>query len=100
MADERLPEFPEIPTCKEAGLDWTVVGWRGLATPKDTPAEVLEVLRTTCRKIAESQEYKDFMAKNRFGVKVRVGDEFTAFLAEQDARWKDVIEAAGYVDKK
>lgn len=96
MAEDRLPDYPEIPTCKESGVDWVVVGWRGLAVPPETPADVVEVLTQTCQEIAASEEFTGFMKKYRFGVKVRVGDEFIDFLANQDEQWKGVIDAAGY----
>ncbi|MDP6446793.1 MAG: tripartite tricarboxylate transporter substrate binding protein [Pirellulaceae bacterium] len=96
MGDERLESFPEFPTCKEEGIDWVVVGWRGLAAPKDTPPETLAKLRATCEEVAKSEAYAQFMKKNGFGVEIRVGDEFAQFLAEQDRQWSDVIKAAGY----
>lgn len=99
MSEKRLPDYPDIPTCKEAGIDWVVVGWRGLAAPKGTPPDVLKKLMETCQSIAESDAYRDFMKQNRFGVAVRVGEEFSKFLAAQDAQWKEVIEAAGYAKK-
>ncbi|MBN1649196.1 MAG: tripartite tricarboxylate transporter substrate binding protein, partial [Spirochaetales bacterium] len=29
MADKRNPDFPDVPTLKEQGLDWTYTTWRG-----------------------------------------------------------------------
>ena len=44
MADARLPQFPDVPTFKEQGIDWTLGALRGLAVPKDTPPERVRVL--------------------------------------------------------
>lgn len=96
MAEERLADFPDLPTAKEQGLDWVVVGWRGLTLPKGAPPELVEILAERCRKIAESAEYQEFMSKNGFGITIRGPEEFTQFLAEQDAQWADVVKAAGY----
>jgi tripartite-type tricarboxylate transporter receptor subunit TctC len=96
MSDEPLHGFTDIPTVKQSGIDWAAVGWRGLAMPKNTPAEVVDVVSAACRKIAEAEEYKDFMAQNRFNITVRGKLEFTEFLAEQDAQWHKVVKAAGY----
>ncbi len=96
MSDERLEEFPDVPTAREAGVDWVAVGWRGLAVPKETPEEIAALLEKTCRSIAESDEYRNFMRKQRFGVKIRTSDDFTAFLREQDAQWQSVVQSAGY----
>lgn len=96
MAPERLEQFPDVPTAKELGVNWEAVGWRGLALPKNAPTNVVETLSAACEKIVHSDAYKTFMEKNGFAIGIRGPAEFAEFLKEQDARWKDVIEAAGY----
>ncbi len=96
MSDERLDDFPGIPTCKEAGVDWAAVGWRGLAVPKNTPPEIVQILAEKCEKIASSDEYRKFMTDNKFGIKIRGPVEFTSFLQQQEDQWRPVVEAAGY----
>jgi tripartite-type tricarboxylate transporter receptor subunit TctC len=96
MSEQRLEEFPEVPTAREQGVDWVAVGWRGLAAPKGTPPELIDRLVDKCREIAESEDYRKFMKGFGYAIQVRLGDEFREFLAEQDAMWKQVVEAAGY----
>jgi tripartite-type tricarboxylate transporter receptor subunit TctC len=96
MAPERLQEFPALVTAREQGVAWEAVGWRGLAFPKGTPPEIVERLSAACRKITDSEQFKQFMAKNGFARAVQGPAEFAAFLQQQDAQWKGVIEAAGY----
>jgi tripartite-type tricarboxylate transporter receptor subunit TctC len=96
MSPERLPDAPDAPTVKEAGIDWEAVGWRGLAVPRNTPQAIVEVLAKHALEIVESKEYQDFMRKNGFAIEVRGPEEFREFLAVQDAQWQSVIQAAGY----
>ena len=96
MADERLPQYADIPTVRESGVDWSAVGWRGLALPKETPVAIRKILLRQCRTIARSEDYRQFMEKNGFNITLREPAEFQAFLAKQDSQWKAVIEAAGY----
>lgn len=96
MAAERVGGFEEVPTLKESGVDWEAVGWRGLMLPKGTPPAIVDRLRTTLEAIASGPACQEFMKKNRFGFKVRTGDEFLEFLKAQDEQWQQVIEAAGY----
>ena len=96
MSAERLPDYPDIPTVRESGIAWDAVGWRGLVAPKDTPAAVIITLEDASARIMASAEYKDFMRKNGFSIQVRMGAEFSAFLAAQDTQWQEVIQAAGY----
>ena len=96
MSEERHPDFPDVPTVKESGVDWIAVAWRGLALPKGTPPEIVDTLYEKCKGIAESDAYKEFMGKNGFAIMIRGKDDFKQFLVEQDAQWKEVIEAANY----
>ena len=96
MSEQRLPDYPDIPTAKEQGYDWVAVGWRGLALPKGTPQEIVTKLEDACREIAASNGFRDFMTTNRFGIEVRGAQEFSEFAAAQDEQWKLVVESAGY----
>jgi len=96
MNEERLPEFPDLPTLKEHDCDWSAVGWRGLVLPTETPPEVVTKLETACTSIANSSEFKSFMEKSGFAIVVRGPDEFETFLDEQEQAWGPVVEAAGY----
>jgi tripartite-type tricarboxylate transporter receptor subunit TctC len=96
MSDERLAEFPDIPTCKEAGIDWSAVGWRGLALPKGTPPDIVKSLESKALEIVKSEAFKSFMKKNGFAIVIRDSAAFSAFLEAQEAQWKTVVEATGY----
>jgi tripartite-type tricarboxylate transporter receptor subunit TctC len=40
MADARMSTYPEVPTLRQAGLDWVYQNWFALVAPKGMPAEV------------------------------------------------------------
>lgn len=44
FAEKRFELFPDVPTVKEQGIDFTMGQWRGLATPKGTPPDVIKKL--------------------------------------------------------
>lgn len=91
MAPQRLAEFPNIPTCRELGVDWEAVGYRGLALPRDVPAPVVKTLSDACLEIARSEAFAAFMKKNGFAPVVRGPKEFGEFLEAQDEQWHKVI---------
>ncbi len=97
MADERDPNFPDVPTLKELGIDWSSGTWRGIAVPNNTPDDVKAILEEAVIKIANSEQYLDFMARNGFGVRIRDSQEFFEFAREQDATWKEVLQLGGYL---
>jgi tripartite-type tricarboxylate transporter receptor subunit TctC len=99
FSDERNPMFPEIPTLKEQGVDVSGGTWRGFAVPLKTPDHIVKILEEAFKKITDTKEFKDFMVKNQFGVKVRNSKEFGAFLNSQFAVLKNVMDEAGYLKK-
>jgi tripartite-type tricarboxylate transporter receptor subunit TctC len=96
MADERLSEFPDIPTVRETGIDWEAIGWRGVAMPKGADTALVELLQRHLRDVVGSPEFKDFMRKNGFAIAQRDTEDFREFLAAQDEQWHRIIDAAGY----
>ena len=97
MADERNPKYPDVPTLKELGIDWSSGTWRGIAVPKGTPKEVINSLYGKLSKITNSEKYKDFMSKNGFGIKIRNSKEFSNFAEEQNTTWKKILKIGGYL---
>lgn len=98
MSEKRLSKFPDIPTVKESGIDWTAVGWRGLALPSNTPADIVATLSAACKRIVESPQYRDYMNKEGFGITIRHTQDFEAFLKDQDAQWGPVVST--FIKKK
>jgi tripartite-type tricarboxylate transporter receptor subunit TctC len=43
-APERLSSIPDVPTTKEAGVDFIFSAWNAMVAPKDTPKEIVEKL--------------------------------------------------------
>ena len=39
-ATKRLPQFPDVPTFRELGVDWVDGAYRGVGVPKSTPPEI------------------------------------------------------------
>jgi tripartite-type tricarboxylate transporter receptor subunit TctC len=96
MRAERDPSFPNVPTVKEAtGVDWYLASWRGIAAPKDVPADVAKRLADAMAKVVQRQEFKSFMAARKFGVEVASAEGFAKFLADADERFGTAIKAAG-----
>ncbi len=96
MADDRLPAFPQVPTLKEQGVNWSAGTWRGFAVPAGTPDDVVRVLYTAMSKIVATEEFKSFMATNGFGIRIRGPQEFGEFMAAQDRAWNAVLKLGGY----
>jgi tripartite-type tricarboxylate transporter receptor subunit TctC len=95
MAEARDPVFPDVPTAKELGYNWTMGAWRGFALPKGTPAEIQGVYEKAMDKIVKSKEFVDFMKGGPFGILYKPAAEFGKFLEEQDATFGVLMKEAG-----
>jgi tripartite-type tricarboxylate transporter receptor subunit TctC len=95
MADQRAEIFPDVPTLKELGLNWTMGAWRGITVPKGTPAEIVAVLEKSLQKAVATKEFKDFMQKNGFGIIYRPAAEFDKFMAQEDEIKGQLMKEAG-----
>jgi tripartite-type tricarboxylate transporter receptor subunit TctC len=60
FAQERSQYFPDVPTAREAGYDYTVAQYRAVVAPKGTPAPVLDRLRQACAAAFQDPEYQAF----------------------------------------
>ncbi len=95
MAEERDPKFPDVPTLREQGLDFTMAAWRGIAGPADMPEDVVAELSCHLDAVVHSPAYEEFMGTAGFGIVWRDAAGFGAFLAEQDADKGEIMRAAG-----
>lgn len=95
MADQRDPKFPDVPTLKEKGVDWSCAAWRGIAAPKGTPPEIVAVLEKAIAKVHKSKEFLDFMKNRGYGVEWMDSAAFAEFLAKADKGNGEVMRAAG-----
>ena len=95
MAEVRDPVFPDVPTVKELGYNWTMGAWRGFALPKGTSSEIQAVYEKAMDKVVKSKEFVDFMKGGPFGILYKPSAEFAKFLAEQDATFGVLMKEAG-----
>ncbi len=95
MADSRMDAFPDVPTLKEQGIDWTMGAWRSFTGPKGLPQEVVDVLVPAFQKVVESAEFKDFMKKRGFPIVYKDPAGLTEFYGVADEGMGGVLKAVG-----
>ncbi|RJQ63257.1 MAG: tripartite tricarboxylate transporter substrate binding protein [Desulfobacteraceae bacterium] len=97
MADKRDPKFPDTPTLKELGMDWTCAAWRGIAAPKGTPPEIINKLEKAVAKVHKSKEFLEFMNNRGYGIRWMDAKGFGQFMEKADKENGEVMKAAGIV---
>jgi tripartite-type tricarboxylate transporter receptor subunit TctC len=80
VGDDRLPQFPNVQTVKEQGIDLSVRKFRGLAGPKGLPREVIETWEAAVRTLLDDPEYKKLYLDDGLQPGFMAHDEYVAFM--------------------
>jgi len=62
MTEERHPNFPDVPSAKESGLDWTYQNWFAIAAPKGVPADRRKILYDAAERTMKREDVRKGMA--------------------------------------
>jgi len=95
MSDERVPEFKDVPTAKEAGIDVSYGTWRGVAGPKNMPAEAVQVLKAAFEKVAQDPELIKSIKQQNLGYVYADGTAFEQKMANETEGYSKVLQELG-----
>jgi tripartite-type tricarboxylate transporter receptor subunit TctC len=96
MSSDRNPAFPDVPTTSEiVGVAWNIGAWRGLVGPKGMPDEAVSTLRNALEVVYNSNEYKEFMSAQGYGMRWASGDEFASFMRDSNENLGGVMKEVG-----
>ena len=89
----RAEILPDVPTMAEAGVkDLVVYSWQALAAPRGLPADIKAKLRSAAVEALKDPQIKPKLLEIGFEIVANTPEQFTAFQANEFARWKKVIE--------
>jgi putative tricarboxylic transport membrane protein len=101
-SSERLPALPNVPTAKEAGVNYQMSIWAGIFAPKGTPKAIIDKLAVALDQALDNP-----------GVQARLADlggslpskgertptKFSGFVRAEIARWSPILKAANIEGK-
>ncbi|MDB5511681.1 MAG: hypothetical protein JWR08_1164 [Enterovirga sp.] len=89
----------DIPTCKESGLDIEYLMLRGIFMgPGATPEQVAFYV-DLFKRVRETPEWKDFMAKGAFNTTFMADTEYKTWLGKAAETHRALMEKAGFLAK-
>jgi tripartite-type tricarboxylate transporter receptor subunit TctC len=94
-AQKRDQLFPNVPTFKEAGIDFVFGVWRCLVAPKDTPKEIIAKLEKSAEKAVHDPKFIDFMTKNGFGQIYQGSAASAATMAQDEMDMEKIVPSLG-----
>ncbi len=101
-ATERLAALPDVPTAKEAGINYQMSIWAGIFAPRGTPLPIVAKLSDALDKALD-----DASVRKRIGdlggsipeKRERSPSAFDAYVKAEVARWAPILKAASQPPK-
>ena len=95
-ATNRLSLIPDVPTAKEAGVDYVMSIWAGLFAPRGTPPQIIGILADVLDKSLDEPTVGERLAQ--LGGSIPAKEErtpatFDRFVRSEIARWKPMLAA-------
>ena len=91
----RLPSLPDVPTVAASGYPgFESVQWYGMLASGGTPPDVLRKLQQACAQALASPQVAERFAAEDAVPGGGPPAEFAAFIAKEQARWKDIVGRA------
>ena len=93
----RLAALPDVPTAKEAGLDFQMSIWGGMFAPKGTPKEAIDALADALAKAHDDPAVEKRLADLGGAVPAkaeRAPTRFATLVKSEIDRWSPVLKAA------
>ena len=95
LVPARDPALPDVPTAREQGFDVSLAAWRGIATPKGTPAPAIASLEAAIRKTADSPEFVQACEKLGVHPAFMPATEFGNLIAKEDVELARLMQIIG-----
>ena len=92
---KRLPQFPDVPTFKELGLNWVDGAYRGIGVPKSTPLEVRKQVSDMMDAINKDPELRKRMVEGGFEVTDISLEQIPAFVKERSVEYLNAAKGLG-----
>ncbi|MBV8538371.1 MAG: tripartite tricarboxylate transporter substrate binding protein [Alphaproteobacteria bacterium] len=94
-APARLAALPDVPTFREAGIDYVTGTWFGLLAPARTPTPIIDKLYEGVAASLASPSLRAQLSAQGADVVGSTPQDFAEFLHNETERWADVIARAG-----
>lgn len=95
MADERSPAYPDVPTLKESGIDWSMSNWFSLCAPAGLPEDVKAKITEAAKKAHATAQVQDALAQRGITPVFDGPEAFSDFATSFSAEAKTLLTELG-----
>jgi tripartite-type tricarboxylate transporter receptor subunit TctC len=97
VGETRLPQFPDVPTVKEQGIDLAVRKFRGLAGPRGMSPEVIAAWEAAIPKLLDDPAYRKLYTDNSLQPGFMPHAEYVAFMRDFGAQTEAFLKQSGVI---
>lgn len=87
---KRMPDYPNVPTLAELGIDLKVSLWIGLLAPAGTPPEIVKQLQDSVAKVVAMPDVQKRMTTMSVIPMSNTSEEFSKVIASEIPLWKQL----------
>jgi len=91
FSEQRLKDFPDIPTAKEQGVDFVMGQWRGLAVPKGTPPDRIKLLHDVFKATMDDPDFQKLAQKAGISTVYKGTADFKRHVEKENEFYKNLI---------
>jgi tripartite-type tricarboxylate transporter receptor subunit TctC len=87
---------PDIPTLKEAGVDFELIAWQGLVAPAGTDPAIVKRIFDALKAAYDTPEVRKRYGALGFEVDFsQSSEQYATFIKSEVVKWGDMVTAAG-----
>jgi tripartite-type tricarboxylate transporter receptor subunit TctC len=91
-SQQRLPEFPDVPTVAETIPGFSASGWLALVAPLGTPNSVITKVGVDLTKVLNEPEVRQKLATTGSYAQSMTAQQVLAFAAKEQATWLPLLD--------
>jgi len=98
FSERRHPDYPQVPTAREQGIDAVQLSQVGIYAPRGTPEPVLARLEEACRSGTEDENFRRVAAASRVPINYMSRADFTAMVQREYEAYGRILRALGVAE--
>jgi tripartite-type tricarboxylate transporter receptor subunit TctC len=93
----RLPDFQDVPTFKEMGIDLVATTWFAISGPARLPDDIVQKMNREIIRAVSKPEVQQRLRHDGLVVETMSVEQLNQYIDVETARWKPVLEQAGLI---
>jgi tripartite-type tricarboxylate transporter receptor subunit TctC len=91
IGNSRVEHLPDVPTLKEAGLNFTAEPWYGLQGPKGIPRDIVDQMNAAAKEILSSSAVKEKLAGAGITPRTSTPEAFEHLVKNEVEKWRPIV---------